>query len=146
MAHRPTRPHRLTTAGAFALLIAAAGAPALAQAAADPKASTEQHIATLKSELHITAAEEAPWNAFADVMRQNAAEISDRLAARQQGFSKMNAVDDLKSYADISSLHAQENAKLVAPFETLYGALSPAQKEAADRLFQNTGARHAIRG
>lgn len=135
MAYRPT----LT--GALAVLLVTA-APALAQHAADPKAAAEQHIVALKTELRITPAEDAPWSAFADVMRSNAAELSDKLAERAQNFPKMNAVDDLKSYADLSSLHAQENAKLVGPFETLYAALSPAQQAEADRLFQNSGPAH----
>ena len=135
MAHRPT-----LTAALAVLLVAAS--PAIAQHAADPKAATEQRIATLKTQLRITPAEDAPWSAFADVMRQNASELGEKIAERAQNFPKMNAVDDLKSYADISSLHAQENAKLVPPFETLYAALSPAQKADADRLFQNSGPAH----
>lgn len=141
--------HRWRHVAALAVLAAAAvpmlARPAPAQAA-DPQAGTEQRIATLKQELKITPAEEAPWKAFTDVMRANAAEISGKLAQRQQGFSKMNAVDDLKSYADISNLHAAEAAKLVAPFETLYAALSAEQKAEADKLFQNAGARHSLRG
>ena len=117
-----------------------ATAPAMALAA-DPQ--TEQRIAQIKGELHITSAEESSWDAFAAVMRQNAAELSAKMAERQQGFGKMNAVDDLKSYAAISSAHAQEATRLVVPFETLYAALSPAQKTAADRLFQNAAQRRA---
>ncbi len=135
--------HRSTLAAAAILILPLAVHPAIAQQAGGSDAKAEQHIAEIKSELHITPAEEGPWSAFADVMRQNAAELSAKMAERQQGFGKMNAVDDLKSYAAISSAHSQEATRLVGPFETLYAALSPAQKADADRLFQNAAKRRA---
>ena len=139
-------------------LVAAAIALALPLAAAaqgtggtDPTARDEEqrfgvehkeHITALRSQLQITPAETASWDAFAAVMRQNASEISAKLAQRTAGFEKMSAVDDLKSYADVTALHAQESQRLIAPFEVLYGALSPEQKQRADQLFHQSGPRH----
>ncbi len=135
--------HRRSGIFAAAILLALpAAAAAQGASGADPKARTEQHIAELRTQLGITPPEQPSWDAFAEVMRQNASEISAKLAERTSGFGKMNAVDDLKSYADVSALHAQEVQRMIAPFETLYGALSPAQKQRADELFHQSGPHH----
>ena len=141
MAHRST-PCRLLLLGAL-LLPPLATAAAQAQPAGpggNTQAATEQHIAAIKAQLRITPAEEAPWDDFAGVMRSNAAELGAKLADRTQHVPTMNAVDDLRSYAEVTGLRAQEATRLVGPFEALYGTLSPTQKQAADAMFQHPGA------
>lgn len=154
MAQPPRTARLLAAAAIIGLPLAAAGTAASARAADPPRsgatrpapdgnsasgmqAATEHHIAALKAQLKITPAEEGAWDNFAAVMRQNASEMSAKLAARTQAYGKMNAVQDLQSYADVTELHAREIAKLVGPFQALYDSFSPDQKAQADRVFHN---------
>jgi len=49
----------------------------------------------------------------------------------------MSAVDDLKSYGQITSAHAEAIKNFTAVFETLYAVMSDTQKKDADALFRN---------
>lgn len=134
---------------------AAQGAPptapptAQAQAAPDAPASApsdatqravEQRIAALQAKLGITPAQQADWNAFAQVMRDNAASTDTAFHARAQGASTMNAVDNMNSYAAIARTYADNTQKLADSFSSFYGKLSAQQKQTADVLFRETPA------
>ncbi len=63
----------LAMSGAFAQTAAPASAPVAASAPAGKhERNVEDRIAYLHSQLKITSAQETQWNAFADVMRNNA--------------------------------------------------------------------------
>ena len=47
----------------------------------------------------------------------------------------MNAVDNLKSYEQITDAHAEGLKKIMPDFEKLYNQMSPAQKKTADSVF-----------
>ncbi len=51
----------------------------------------------------------------------------------------MNAVDNLKSYGEISEAHADSIKKLIPVFADLYASMSDAQKKEADALFRRHG-------
>ena len=51
----------------------------------------------------------------------------------------MNAVDDLKSYGEITDAHADGIKKFTPVFATLYDSMSDAQKKQADTLFRHGG-------
>lgn len=97
----------------------------------------EQHIAELHRRLHITAAEEPQWNAFAQIMRDNALHMDQAFQARAAQGPNMSAVDDLKSYAAVAQAHAEDMQRLVPAFESLYSALSPQQQKTADEVFRD---------
>ena len=152
-----------THAAAAALLALALGAaPALAQPAPDQPAAppagqmapsgqmggqmdmqqrrmkrVEQHITELHRRLHITPAEEAPWGAFAQVMRDNAMHMERAFQARAQQGPNMNALDDLRSYAAVAQAHAEDMQRLVPAFQVLYATLSPQQQKTADEVFKD---------
>jgi len=112
---------------------APSNAPALPK---DIQARVEQHIKRLHAQLHITAAEEQQWDAFADVMRRNAADMDEVFRQREQEFPSMNALQNMQSYAKIAVEHAEHLQKLVAAFETLYNALPESQQKLADQVFR----------
>jgi hypothetical protein len=134
-----SRSHRALLGGA--LLLSIASQPALAQGAPTPPAVTtqsvvEQRIQTLKTQLAITPQQEQVWDAFAQKMRDNAA-ATDRLAQqRASAIASLNAVDNMRSYAHIAHDYAANADRLTAAFESLYAALSPAQKQTADTLLR----------
>jgi hypothetical protein len=112
-------------------------APSLSPAA---RAAVDQRISGLKTRLGITPAEESTWNAFADVMRDNAAETDQLFAARSASAGTMTAVDNMHSYAAIARAYADNTERLSNAFDALYANLTPAQKQAADTLFREQAA------
>lgn len=120
-----------------------AAAPALPK---DIQARVEQHIKQLHAQLHITAAQAPQWDAFAGVMRQNAADMAEAFRQRAQQFPSMNALQNMQSYAQIAEEHAEHLKKLAAAFDTLYNALPPAQQKLADQVFRAraTARQHAM--
>jgi hypothetical protein len=106
---------------------------------AKPRSDTqvEARITQLHKQLKITSSQEDDWNKLAQDMRDNAHDMSSLLQERNAAAKShpMTAVDNLKNYEEITDAHAEGLKKLVPDFETLYGEMSPAQKKAADTVF-----------
>lgn len=122
----------------------------LAQATTTPPASTqkapthakkkpvdrvEARITDLHARLKITDAQADQWNAFAQVMRDNAKAMTAALDQRAAAAKTASAVDDMRSYLAITQTHADGMAKLEPAFEKLYAAMSPEQQKNADVVF-----------
>jgi hypothetical protein len=101
----------------------------------------EQRITDLHKQLKITAAEQSQWDQFAQVMRDNAKDLDAAYQQRATNFDKMNAVENMQSYAQTEQTRAQDMQKLVPAFQALYTVLSDQQKQQADELFRNQAAR-----
>jgi hypothetical protein len=112
-----------------------------------PAERVEQHITRLHAQLHITPAQQAEWDQFAQVMRDNAKEMNEALEQRSSGFASMNAADNMQSYAQIAQQHAQATQKLATAFQTLYASMSDDQKKNADTVFRahDTHPAHGMR-
>ena len=102
---------------------------------------TEASITDLHTKLQITPAQEDQWNKVALAMRENAAQMDILLYNRKAKLGTMNAVDNLKSYKDVSDAHTACLAKFIAAFEPLYASMSDAQKANADAIFATKMAR-----
>jgi len=164
-------PNRLATVAVTALLslpaaalaqssqspAARTGAPPPPAAAASPTAGhpvagknaqerVEQRIKELHSQLQITPAEQPQWNQFAEVMRDNARDMDQAFMQRAQQFSKMSAVENMRSYEQIAEEHTQRLQKLIPAFENLYNAMPDQQKQLADQVFRSNAERHVQRG
>lgn len=100
------------------------------------ESTVEQRISDLHAQLKITAAQEAQWAPFAQVMRDNAVAIDQAYQRRVQALPTMSAADDVKSYAEISAEHAQELQKMVPVFQALYDSMPDSQKHLADQVFR----------
>jgi protein CpxP len=156
-------------AGAAAWLALSAGAAvvgsvglntarALAQtgtgsAAVSTKSSATQHdeeragidalIEQLHDSLKITAEQESLWRDVTQVMRENAETMSGLARARAEHAQTATALDNLKSYAEISEAHAAATRRMIPVFEGLYDSMSPEQKKAADAEFRGHLQEHA---
>jgi phage/plasmid-associated DNA primase len=147
----------LGAAGLFAstsaLAQSAASAPTAASAAM-PKMGAAHHVAPHRSaaahqdfvtkrlnamhaELGITEAQSTQWDAFAQTMRDSAANTDAAYKGRADKLATLNADEAMKSYADLAQLHAENTQKLAAAFSTLYASFSDAQKQNADVMFRN---------
>jgi periplasmic protein CpxP/Spy len=124
----------------LAFVVVAGAAPALA-ASGEPvvKASktdrVEARVKALHARLKITQEQEESWGNVAQAMRDNAKTMEQLTRARAEGGKTMNAIEDLKSYAEIADAHADGLKQLIPAFEPLYASMSDAQKKSADRLF-----------
>ena len=115
----------------------------------------EERLKQLHSQLRITSAQEPQWNAYAQVMRDNAAAM-DQSAQQENQLIKtradkgtMSAVDDLKAYEAAVDAHAQRVQqysdglkKLEPAFESLYASMSDSQKKTADAMFNKARRMH----
>jgi protein CpxP len=150
---RPAAVRRLAGAAAMLLLgLAATGASAqgpaefqLAQASqkqgapqrqaqpAQPPANPiDSQIADLQKRLKITDAQKPQFDAFVQVVRQNA-QTMEALVQQEQKAAH-NAVDDLRSSVKIAQEEADGLKRLLPPMEALYASLSDQQKRTADQL------------
>jgi protein CpxP len=136
------------SAGAFAQTPSAAPsatAKPTVPASKAPSAAVrvEQHITQLHAQLHITPAQQAQWDQFAQVMRDNAKGMDQIVDQRGASLASMTAVENMQSYSQIAQQHAQDMQKLSTAFQTLYSSLSDEQKKNADEVFRARGAQHA---
>jgi hypothetical protein len=113
---------------------------AAAQRAPDKQADrVEARIADLRTKLKITPAQTPQWDAFANVMRENARGMDSAFESRSSGRPKMNAVENMQSYSTLADQHAQDLRKLTPAFADLYNIMSEEQKRNADEVFRSSG-------
>lgn len=121
----------------------AASMPAAAtQAKSRAAVGVDALIAHLHESLKITPAQEGQFQKLADVMRENSESMSTLAKKRSEAASNVSAVDDLKSYAEISQAHAEGAQKMVPVFQALYDSMSDDQKKIADQEFREHYASH----
>jgi periplasmic protein CpxP/Spy len=102
-----------------------------------PSERVETRLAQAKTKLKITAAQEAQWNAFADVTRRHAKAADERIKAMHDGKrsqEKLTAVQRLERRQEFAAAHAQRLTEVIAAAKPLYAALSPEQKAIADDM------------
>jgi hypothetical protein len=108
----------------------------LAQAAAPappPAQNVEANISSLHQRLQITPAQEAQFDALANVMRQNArAEQS----APQAPPPTASAVDYLRAEIQYDEIELAGLKRFLPTLEGLYATLSPTQRRTADAIFR----------
>ena len=136
---------------AAAALVVALGLVAPVPSGAGPRGSgmppagasetdrAETVIKDLYTRLGITDKQEKQWNKVAQVMRENAKAMDGLIKTRMEKARSMNAVEDLKSYSDITDAQAAGLKKFIPAFEALYASLSEAQKKEADAAFKAPG-------
>ncbi len=118
--------------------IAFAAAPVIAANGTD-EGRVEARIKDMHAKLKITAAQEDQWAKVTEVMRDNAKKMDELTDARIASAKTMNAVDDLKSYSEITDAHAEGIKQFTPVFAALYDSMSDAQKAVADELFRHGG-------
>jgi protein CpxP len=104
-----------------------AGSPAMAAPGGSP-------VQRLHQELHITPAQETDFNAFVNAMSRHQAAIISVIRQRPAS-ANTNPLDNLRFQERLAAAQAESLRRLIGPFAKLYAVLSPAQKQAANRLF-----------
>jgi hypothetical protein len=121
--------------------------PALAQPAADAtRMSQREHrlsgeridarLAYAKAALKITPAQEAQWNALADVLRKHAKAMDEQIAQRrnQPRDQSLSAIDRLQRRQDMMAAASTRANEVLEAAKPLYAVLSDEQKKDADAL------------
>jgi len=133
---------RALAAAALVATIALAPGPVLA-AKASSEDRVEARIKDMHAKLKITPAQEGQWAKVGQTMRDNEKSMEPLMIARESNAKSMTAVDDLKSYGEITDAHADGIKKLTPVFETLYVSMSDKQKLEADAMFRHGDRKHA---
>jgi len=115
------------------------------RSAAEHQSFVETRLNAMHEELGITAAQSTQWDAFAQTMRDSAANTDAAYKGRADKLATLNADEAMKSYADLAQLHAENTQKLAAAFSTLYASFSDEQKQNADVMFRNQRAQRQAR-
>jgi len=132
----------LVAAAALVATMAFAPVAAFAADKAPQEDRAELRIKDMHTKLNITAAQEPQWDKVAQVMRDDAKTMDTLTQARTDHAKDMTAIDDLKSYGEIASAHADGINKLTPVFSDLYASMSDAQKKEADMLFRHGDTKH----
>jgi len=133
--------------GATSTAAPAAGAPpavATPHAAAHSPGAVEQRINQLHAQLHITPQEQSQWDTFAQTMRQNADNMRSAIDQRASQMDTMDAAQNMRSYAQLAQVHAQDMQDMSSAFQALYQTMSPEQRQGADQLFRAHDQRVAV--
>ncbi len=106
-------------------------------AAHNMEGSVESHITDLHAKLHITVAQQPQWDAFVQVMRDNARDMDQTFQQRTQTLQAMTASENMQSYARVAQEHSDDMQKLVPVFKSLYDTMSTSQQKIADQVFRD---------
>jgi hypothetical protein len=130
---------------AIALSLPVAAWAETTTAAGSQQEKVEQRIADMHATLHITQPQEAQWDAFAQVMLDNAQTMGAVLSKNSATTATQTAEQVLQGYAEITQQHAENVQKLSTAFHTLYASLTADQKTAADEMFRATVLQHELK-
>lgn len=136
---------RFFAAAALAASLAFAPGMALAAEKVAHADRAEQRSKQMHERLMITRDQEEQWSKVALVMAENARTMDTLTQARADRAKEMTAVDDLKSYGEITDAHADGIKRLTPVFAALYADMSAPQKKVADTLFRHGDRRHGHR-
>ncbi len=117
--------------------------PAAHSRGTTPPERAQQRLAQMHQELGITAAQEGPWDQFAQASTKIADDLNTAFRDRAAQTASMNAVENMKSFADLDVKRAEDMQGLVQQFQTLYAALSPDQQHKVDAMFRQNSERAA---
>jgi len=98
--------------------------------------AVEARIKDLHARLKITPAQEDLWKNVTQVMQDNGKTMDALRKARAEKAPTMTAVEDFKTYGEITEVHADGIKKFVPVFSALYDSMSDAQKKNADNIFR----------
>lgn len=101
--------------------------------------TTEERIEARVQDLHqrlgIRPEQESKWKGVAAAMRENGKNMEAAMEKRRDAWAKMSAIEDLKSYQQMSEAHSDALKNMIDAFTPLYESMSADQRRAADEVF-----------
>ena len=110
-----------------------------------PGERVEARLAYLKTALKITDAQQAQWDAFAGVMRKQAKDADERIKtwkekmAQRTEHKRPTVIERLERTQERLATASARLNELLAVEKPLYAALSPEQRQIADRTLAARG-------
>ena len=104
----------------------------------NPSAMLEGRLASLKSELKITPAQETAWQAYAGKAKQQA-EATQAWRTTMQGSTQASAPERLALRAEIMKKRQEQMEGMTSVLKDFYAALTPEQKVIADQRMGGFG-------
>ncbi len=102
---------------------------------ARPIEHLEGRLAFIRTELKITDAQTAQWNAFADTVRANARSMTEMHRSMMSGQAAPKTLPERLAFQrNAMTAHLDALNKTTAALDKLYAALSADQKKAADAI------------
>jgi Spy/CpxP family protein refolding chaperone len=105
----------------------------------DPGARAEQRLTRLKADLKLTAPQEPLWQAFAEKAKAQAGKGMQAMRESMQGDKPLPAPERMAQMQAMMKDRLAAMESVHESFNRLYAALTPEQKQAADRHFSMTG-------
>ncbi|MCF8178939.1 MAG: Spy/CpxP family protein refolding chaperone [Sulfuritalea sp.] len=107
----------------------------------DPGARVEQRLTRFKNELKLTPQQEPLWQAFAEKSKAEAGKGMQALRERAQDGKALSAPERMAQRQGLMQARVTAMGSINESFTRLYSALSPEQKQAADKHFSSAGKR-----
>ncbi len=107
-------------------------------------ASVDDNLAALKTELGITAKQDAAWQAYAKNAKQQSENRQAWFAKMQQARSAGSAPEFLAQQTEILKQRQTEAEANATALKDLYAALTPEQKAIADQSFGGYGPAYCL--
>ena len=125
-----------------------------------PSERVEARLAYIRTALKITSAQQAQWDAFANVLRKHAsamdermkqrhAQMAERMRERQAAgaqpgmqrpaFGNVSAIERLERTQKRMAERSTRLNEVIAAAKPLYASLSPEQKQVADEMLARQG-------
>jgi hypothetical protein len=104
---------------------------------------TAARIKYLHDRLRITAEQEPLWDAVAQAIHDNAADLGPLLRERFRATTNGSALDLLHSYETLGEAQLRALKKIITVFDPLYNGMSDSQKKIADAVLRE-GAQNAM--
>lgn len=118
-----------------------------------PSERIEARLAYIKTALKITSAQEAQWNSFANVLRNQARDMDKRFAERRAQRAQMkpgerpnvDAIARMERMQTRMQERSQRLGQVINAAKPLYASFTPEQKQIADELIAKGGRGHGGR-
>lgn len=111
-----------------------------------PSERVEARLAYLRTALKITDAQQPQWESFANVLRQHARDMDERIKERRAkgphargSRPSLTAVERLERTQQRMQERSAKLGEVIAAAKPLYAALSAEQKEVADQMLSRHG-------
>jgi Spy/CpxP family protein refolding chaperone len=99
-----------------------------------PGQVVDGRIAFLKAELKITPAQETQWQQVATAMHENANALDHTITTAREQRGTADAVQRLTLREQFAKVRAENDARMLTAFKSLYASLSPEQQQIANDL------------
>ena len=98
-----------------------------------PERGIQHRLQRLHERLAITPAQQPQWEAVVAALRENAVAMRGNPSWQAVRSGRLSAPQELRAVSDLAQQRADAMQRMVPPVDALYAALSPEQRQIADK-------------